>query len=406
MASKKALSVVFVIVFMDLVGFGMILPLSTYLAKDLGATPLQIGLLMSVYSLMQFLFSPFWGRWSDRVGRRPVLLLSLFGSSSSYLFFAFSDELWMLYLSRALAGFFAANISTAMAYIADVTEADSRSKAMGLIGAAFGLGFVFGPFLGGLFGEWGQSLGDAPPFGMNFSALMASFICFANLLMATKILRESLSEERRRQLPVRKSRWQSLKAMGQKPVLAPLLLFSFLTTTAMANMESTLFLFVKERFAWSFSLASYGFAYIGLMMVFTQGYLIRKFLPRFGERRLLVFGSLLTGLGMLGIVATDGLWSMAVVQTVLAIGYGLLSPSLLGSISLQAEAGEQGELMGVNQSMAALGRILGPIAGGALYQQLGQNYPYIFAASLLLLCCLLLARIYKSLPNQGLSRGH
>ena len=350
-ASKKALGIIFLIVFMDLVGFGMIIPLSTYLAKDLGASPLEIGLLMTIYSLMQFIFSPFWGKLSDRVGRRPILLLSLFGSSLSFLFYAYSTELWMLYASRALAGIFGANISTAMAYIADVTDKDSRSKGMGLIGAAFGMGFVFGPFIGGIFGDIGRSLGTEAPFGLNFSALIASGICFLNFFCAIKILKESLTPEMRQNLPKRSSRVKQISRFVTKPLLGSLLFTTLLSTVAMAHMESTMFLFVKEQFDWSLSFASYGFAYIGLMMVFTQGYLIRKWMPKYGERKLLVIGLIMSVIGMAGISFTTGVWSMLVVQTILALGYGLLNPSLLGSISLSGEANEQGQLMGVNQSM-------------------------------------------------------
>lgn len=403
-ASKKALGIIFLIVFMDLVGFGMIIPLSTYLAKDLGASPLEIGLLMTIYSLMQFIFSPFWGKLSDRVGRRPILLLSLFGSSLSFLFYAYSTELWMLYASRALAGIFGANISTAMAYIADVTDKDSRSKGMGLIGAAFGMGFVFGPFIGGIFGDIGRSLGTEAPFGLNFSALIASGICFVNFFCAIKILKESLTPEMRQNLPKRSSRVKQISRFVTKPLLGSLLFTTLLSTVAMAHMESTMFLFVKEQFDWSLSFASYGFAYIGLMMVFTQGYLIRKWMPKYGERKLLVIGLIMSVIGMAGISFTTGVWSMLVVQTILALGYGLLNPSLLGSISLSGEANEQGQLMGVNQSMSALGRIIGPAAGGFVYQAIGKTSPYIVAASLFFLALIFIAKNYSKLPNQGLSR--
>lgn len=403
-ASKKALGIIFLIVFMDLVGFGMIIPLSTYLAKDLGASPLEIGLLMTIYSLMQFIFSPFWGKLSDRVGRRPILLLSLFGSSLSFLFYAYSTELWMLYASRALAGIFGANISTAMAYIADVTDKDSRSKGMGLIGAAFGMGFVFGPFIGGIFGDIGRSLGAEAPFGLNFSALIASGICFTNFFFAIKILKESLTPEMRQNLPKRTSRVKQISRFVTKPLLGSLLFTTLLSTVAMAHMESTMFLFVKEQFGWSLSFASYGFAYIGLMMVFTQGYLIRKWMPKYGERKLLVIGLIMAVIGMAGISFTTGIWSMLVVQTILALGYGLLNPSLLGSISLSGEANEQGQLMGVNQSMSALGRIIGPAAGGFVYQSVGKTSPYLVAASLFFLALVFISKNYSKLPNQGLSR--
>ncbi|MCB0393691.1 MAG: MFS transporter, partial [Bdellovibrionales bacterium] len=197
MKSKSPLLIIFVTVFVDLVGFGIIIPLSPYLAKHFGASGLQIGLLMSVYSLAQFIFSPLWGRLSDVYGRRPILLMSLLGSTLAHLGFAFASDLWMLFVARTIAGLFGANISAASAYIADVTDSKSRSKSMGIIGAAFGIGFILGPAIGGFLSEWGLQLGTQPPFGIGFSALGASLICFLNFLFACFRLPESLPKERR-----------------------------------------------------------------------------------------------------------------------------------------------------------------------------------------------------------------
>ncbi|MCJ8275373.1 MAG: MFS transporter, partial [Bdellovibrionales bacterium] len=170
---KRSLKIIFFTVFLDLVGFGIILPLIPYLAREFKASPVQIGFLMAIFSFMQFLFSPLWGKLSDRFGRRPIILISLFGASFSYVFFAFAQTLTLLFVARGLAGFFAANISAAQAYIADITPKDKRSVGMGLIGAAFGLGFIMGPAIAGLTGPIGEALGDQPPFGIQFSALVA-----------------------------------------------------------------------------------------------------------------------------------------------------------------------------------------------------------------------------------------
>lgn len=400
---KGALLIVFVIVFIDLVGFGMIIPLSSYLSKRFAATPFENGLLMSSFSIMQFLFAPFWGSLSDRFGRRPILLMSVLFSGLSYLGFAYATTYGSLLLWRCLAGVFAANISTAMAYISDVTTEENRSKGMGLVGAAFGLGFMFGPFLGGFFGSMGQEISPLPPFGMNFSALIAAGICFVNFLFALKILKESLPKDRRAQIKKRESRILKLVGSIKKPVLGQLLLVTFLSTFAMAHMESTVFYLVIERFGWSLKFSSYGFAYIGLIMVITQGYLVRKLLPKFGERRLLLVGFALSSMGMLGIAFTWNVWSMAVTQTFLALGIGLVSPSLNGSISLVADQNAQGHIMGVNQSMSAMGRILGPLLGGFIYGNISQNSPYFFACSIMAICCLICISLYKKLPQHTAS---
>lgn len=376
-----AIAIIFTIVFIDLVGFGLILPLSSFLAKDFGATGLQIGLLMMIYSLMQFLFSPFWGRLSDRVGRRPILLMSLLCSGLSYIGYSFSTSLVELFIWRGLAGVFAANISTAMAYMADISEAKDRSKSMGLIGAAFGLGFMTGPFIGGILGDIGPSISTEAPFGRNFSALVAGLICLLNFAAAYFILKESLATKNPRP---RKSRWELLKAHAFRPRVSPLLLMGFLATFAMAHMESTIFLYVMDKFGWSLRFTSFGFAYIGLIIVFTQGFLIRKLLPKYGEKKLLISGVILAGVGLLAIPLSQGPWTMALCQTFFAIGTGLYNPSLTGSLSLLAGKEEQGEILGVFQSMSSMGRILGPALGGVVYDQIGHSAPYIFAGLIML----------------------
>ncbi len=396
---KSQMGVIFVTVFVDLLGFGMIIPLLPYLATEYHATPLQVGLLMSIYSLMQFIFAPFWGRLSDRYGRRPILLVSLFGAALAHLGFAMGSQLWILFAARLFAGAFGGNISTAMAYIADITDEKDRSKGMGLIGAAFGLGFVFGPFVGGVTGDWGMMLGSEPPFGMNFSALVASAICFANFLSAVFILSETLPVERRGKIDVRPSRIKLLFSYLTRPIAGPLMFTFFVMGLAMSHMEATLFLYVKDQFGWNLRTASFGFAYVGVMMVFTQGYLVRKLLPRFGERRLLPIGLSLFLLGMYGIGFSHSVAVLAVVMTVLALGNGLSHPSILGTISLVTPKEEQGSIMGVTQSLAALGRILGPAMGGFFYGEMGREYPYLIAGTLGLLGFLVVGWLFPKIPE-------
>ena len=207
---------------------------------------------MSIYSLMQFIFAPFWGSLSDRVGRRPIILLSLLGAALSHLLFAFGAHLPVLFVARALAGFFGGNISTAMAYVADVTASKDRSKGMGLIGAAFGLGFILGPFIGGISGYLGLELGEQPPLGESFPALVAAFICFSNFVLAYFVLAESLRPSQRDDLVARRhSRLLAVFKLYQRPVLGTVMLVYFLTIFAMANMEVSLFLYVCVNFNWS-----------------------------------------------------------------------------------------------------------------------------------------------------------
>lgn len=400
----KRLIVIFLTVFMDLVGFGIIIPLNPYLAESFGASPFEVGLLMSVYSLMQFLFAPVWGQLSDKYGRRPIILVSLFGAAAAHTGFAFATEFSGLVLARGLAGLFGGNISTAMAYIADITDDKNRSKGMGLVGAAFGLGFLLGPLIGGVFAHVGQSLGSAPPFAQSFPALIAGGICFLNFLSAYFFLPESLSVNRGAP-KAREARLQKIFKTFATPVLGAVMGLVFINTFAMAHVEASLFLYMQDKFGWSLMNASLGFAYIGLIMVFTQGYLIRKILPKYGERRLLRAGLGLTALGFLGIGLAPTIPLMALAVTFLALGSGLVNPSLSGSVSLLSGKEVQGNNLGVSQSLSSVARIVGPPSGGFLYQSLGVSTPFLAAALLAALAAVWVMALGTKLPDEGRSHG-
>lgn len=397
---NKPLVVIFLTVFIDLIGFGIIIPLNPYLATAFGADALQVGLLMTVYSAAQFLFSPMWGQFSDRWGRRPIILLSLLGAGISHLTFAFATSFSMLFFARLLAGIFGANISTAMAYIADITHEKDRSKNMGLIGAAFGLGFVLGPALGALFGHMGEKWGTQPPFGPSFAAVMAGVICLFNFLFAWKVLHESLPAGPRA-VKVRKSRLALIKDHLALPVVGQLQLIYFLAALAMAHMEASLFLLVQDDFGWTLSQAGLGFAYVGVIMVITQGYLIRRWLPIMGEPNMLMSGLLFQGLGFAGIALSGQIWQMAIAVTFLGVGSGFINPALSGSISLLTDQSKQGSVMGVNQSLSALGRILGPVTGGWLYRDLTHQSPFWLAGLLALISFGVGGSIFRRIPAKG-----
>lgn len=399
--NKKPIFVIFLTVFMDLVGFGLIIPLNPYLAREFGASALEVGLLMTIFSLCQFVFAPFWGQLSDRYGRRPIILTTVLGTAMAHLLFANSSTLLGLFLARALAGFFGGNISVAMAAIADITPPEERTKGMGIIGAAFGLGFILGPFLGGILGDLGPHISSAPPFGENFAALVASGLSLVNFLLAYRIFPETrpavgvLAREKSSRLLLL---WENLR----RPVVSTLLLAYFCSGLAMAHMEASLFLVVQDRFAWTLTQASLGFAYVGVVLAFTQGFLIRRLLKRMGERSLAMLGLFLMGVGFFGIAFAGTIPVIAVAVTSLGIGNGLLTPSLTGAISLLTKAEHQGRTMGVSQSVAALARILGPASGGWLYAHMGSAMPFNIAAALAIIGCVLLVRvppIAKSVPG-------
>ncbi len=380
--NKKPFLIIFLTVFMDLVGFGIIIPLNPFLSRQFGADPLQVGLLMTVYSLLQFIFSPIWGHLSDRWGRRPIILISVLGAGVAHLGFGFATSMAGLFLARGFAGLFGGNISAAMASMADLTSTKERSKGMGLIGAAFGLGFILGPFLGGIFSVVGHKLGDHPPFGGSFPALIAAGICFANFALAYFILPETNPKSARASVTKRPARWTLMINTWRKPVLGSVMSVFFLASLAMAHMEASLFLLVQDRFNWGMTKASMGFAYVGLMIAFTQGYLIRKTLPKWGEAKSFIIGLIAMAAGFIGIALAPDVWTLALAVTALAVGNGLSNPALSGSVSLLSPAESQGGHLGVNQSLSALGRIIGPALGGLFYREYGMSVPFLIAGFL------------------------
>lgn len=399
---KKPFLVIFMTVFMDLVGFGIIIPMNPYLARQFGADPLQVGLLMTVFSGLQFLFSPLWGQLSDRLGRRPVILLSVLGASLAHLGFAFATSLTGLFLARGLAGLFGGNISAAMAAMADITPPKERAKGMGMVGAAFGLGFVLGPFLGGIFGAVGEHLGQQPPFGASFPAVVASVICFINFLLAWKLFPEThprLTGKGSVRDAVRTSRLLLVWNLIRQPTLGPVLWIYFLSSLAMAHMEASLFLLVQDRFAWTMTTASMGFAYVGIIIALTQGGIIRRTLPKWGEARSFLIGLVLMGVGFAGIALSHQVWLLGLAVTLLALGNGFSNPALTASVSLLSSEDHQGGSMGVNQSLSALGRILGPASGGFVYKELGMSYPFLIASGISAVALILGLKIAARVPR-------
>lgn len=391
---KRSLKIIFFTVFLDLVGFGIILPLIPFLAREFSATPIEIGLLMAVFSFMQFLFSPFWGKLSDKYGRRPIILMSLVGATLSYCFFAFASTLVALFIARGLAGFFAANISAAQAYIADITPEDKRSVGMGLIGAAFGLGFIMGPTIAGLTGPIGEWLGSEPPFGIQFSAIVAALLNAINFVLAYFMLPETKTKKSERL-----SRTQSFSFVFKHRTLRPLFIIFFLTSLSMALMEVMVFPFVQDRFNWDYKLASISFAYVGVVMVITQGYFIRKWVPRYGEKKTLLVGIIGMAISFIGIGISYSIPMLALAMTILALGNGCMRPPIMGLASIVSDSNEQGYVLGVMNSMGAIGRIVGPVAGGWLYQDISQGAPFYSSGILAFLGLLVFLTIYKLLPD-------
>lgn len=422
----QSLALIFTVIFLDILGFGMIIPLSPILARDFGGSGFQVGLLISIYAFAQFLSAPLWGRLSDRIGRKPVILTGLLGVTLAHLWFAFSHDLTGLFMSRALAGIFGGNIGAGLASIADVTGKQNRSKNMGLIGLAFGLGFTLGPFLGQFFISIGEGLGSEPPFGIHFASFGAALLELFNFIFTLFFLKESLSyltkPERKRTLlsSFKKSSLFSRPSLNlihqslKTPLLGEVLFISFILWIALAQLEPTLILLVQDDFNWTKKMAYWGFAYIGFLLTFSQGVLVRFLIPRFGERSVNRWGLLSAALGLLFIgvsvliahwgfpfgIWNPGLLLLALAVTLFSFGYSLSNTSLQGALSLLSPSTEQGKIFGVNQSLASIARILGPALGGFFYDFF-HGSPFFAAGTMALGAWFLSVRMGADFPNMG-----
>lgn len=358
-------SLIFLTVFIDLIGFGIVLPLLPGYAASLGVSDTAIGFLVASFSLMQFLLAHWWGRLSDRIGRRPVLLVGLGGSAVSYLLFALAQDFWLLLLSRLVAGGMGATVNVAQAYLADITPASDRARAMGLIGAAFGLGFVAGPAIGGITSR----LGDAAP------GLTASLLAALNLLLAWRWLPESPGAGTAPvpEVPVHWSRFlAALGAVGFSTVG-----FTVLYVVFPLQAERALRLDRHET--------AYLFVLIGLVNAAIQAGLIGRLVARFGERRLMVSGAALLAVG-LGLLpeAFEGSGRFAVLYAglvVLSAGSAMIGPSAAAYVSRVAPAAEQGRALGILQSVGALARIGGPMLAGVVAGHAGARVAFLMAGA-------------------------
>lgn len=363
---NSKLAILFLTIFIDLLGFGLIIPALPFYAESFGASFLTIGVLSASYSAMHFLFSPLWGRLSDRLGRRPVLLIGLAGSAIAFLMFGLAESLLMLFVARILAGILSsATLPTAQAYIADTTSDADRAKGMGLIGAAFGLGFIFGPAVGGILTKYGYG----------FPALVASGMSALNFIWAYWKLPETQSEHsigaHRSLLSI-----SSLRELFSVPMLGVLIGVFFVQVYAFSQMEATFALFCEHRLSLDAVHVGWILAEVGIISAIVQGALMGKLVRAFGEAPLARTGLLLMalGLGVMGFVQST--LQLVAVAPLLAIGSALMNPTINSLISKAAPPGKQGLTMGTAQSIAALGRVFGPPSGTALFQFVGLSAPY------------------------------
>ena len=358
---RSPLLVIFVTVFINLIGFGIFIPLLPFYARspEFNASPRTIGLLFASYSIMQFLFSPVLGRLSDRYGRRPLLLLSMVGTGISFLILGTATTVWMLFAGRILDGITGGNISIAQAYVADVTRPEERAKGMGLIGAAFGLGFTFGPLIGGTLSRWGISV----PF------FFAAGLSFVNAALIYFMLPESLGPEDRLKHAANADRKERRQQLLQ-PRLIFVLFIYFLFVVAFSIMTTVFALYTMYRFDYDAQANGYLLAFIGVIAVIIQGGLIGRLTKLAGELRLIIVGLLLLALSLLALPfigpAAGGLLGLLGVLAVIAVGNSLATPTLTSLVSKSVNVESQGGALGLAQSTASLARVVGPVIGAFL----------------------------------------
>lgn len=372
---KNPLAVIFLTVFIDLLGFGILIPIMPTYVQRYGASGTEVGLLAAVFSLMQLVFAPVWGRISDRVGRRPVIVATAVGTAIAYVMFGLADALWLMFVARAFAGICGGNIATAQAYIADVTTPENRARGMAVIGAGFGLGFTLGPALAVV----ARLGGEHAPF------FVAAGLAALNAVWAWI----ALPEPPRHAARARRGAASYLDALRMPSLLFYIGLL-LTTTYAFSNVESAFAIFNKARLGFTEHENALAFTYIGVTLTFMQGFVVRRLAKRTTPKRMMLLGtgSMAVGAALVPMVSTS--WHLAPAITLLASGSALYSPSVMGQISLAAPPDRQGEMLGVAQSAGAIGRIAGPAVAGVLFDYVGPASPFWMTCGLMLLAFALL----------------
>ena len=394
---KTSIGIIFLTVVIDLIGFGLVLPLIPVYSKNFGAQGWMIGAIMASYSLMQFVFAPIWGRYSDRIGRRPVLLTSTACACGSYVIFALGSgmsgntALIVILLSRFFAGICGANITVAQAYVADLTPPEERSRKMGLIGMAFGIGFFMGPILGGL---------GAKFFGLTAPGWIAASLCAINFLWAFARLGESWKPSAH--YTIQRPHWDQWVHSLTAPRLNVLIGIFFLATVCFASFETTIGLLIMQRFHIdtkdALSTVSWLIAFCGLIGAFVQGGLTGRLVKKMGEPKVIAMSLFFAAVGMAMIPFVSGWGPMLAALAVFSIGSSLTRPPVFGMISILTPSHEQGATIGVAQGVGSLARIIGPVFATELFQYV-PALPYVICAGLCLVVALGAAQFLR-LPEK------
>jgi len=371
MNNKRLFSIILV-VFIDLLGFSLILPLLPYYAETFQANQTVTGILIASYALMQLIGAPILGRLSDRFGRRPVLLVSVFGTFLGFLLLGFANALWMLFASRILDGLTGGNLSVAQAYISDVTDEKSRSKGLGMVGAAFGLGFIIGPVTGGLLSQWGYAV----------PAFAAAAISFINLILIYAWLPESLTDEKRSQMTEKRPAitLNALLVAFQRPFTGSILITRFFFGLAFAILQTIFGLYALAKFNLTARETGFVLTYVGVLSVIMQGFLVGRLTSRYREDLLISISVVLMGFALLGWAFAPSVLWLYITTTPIALAGGLLNTLLSSTLTKAVAPQEIGGILGLSSAVESSTRIIAPILGGVLLQQVGTWAPGVFGA--------------------------
>ena len=377
MKNRSALVLIFLTVFIDLLGFGILIPiLPSFSVKELHIDEAAIGIAIAIYSFVQFLFNPVLGKLSDKYGRKPVIVVCLFLNAMGYIVFSFTHSYIILLISRVIAGIGGSSIGVAQAYIADITTRENRSKGMGLIGAAFGLGFVFGPLIGGLLSEFGYAVTGYVAAGFSLIAFTLTIFYLPESLKQKDGTEVSSTQPKRRKL----FDFAAMKKILQKPDLAILVLLFFILTFSFANIYGTFALLGLKVYGFTDLQNGYMFGIVGLSSAIVQGGLIGRINKMLSKKTLLMVGSFLIMVALAMIPYAGTFLGLAMVSIVLSCGTGTFQPTVLSLISEVTSETEQGITLGMNQSLSSFARVLGPLWGGFAFEYLGYPFPFITGA--------------------------
>ncbi|RNB80485.1 MFS transporter [Brevibacillus nitrificans] len=383
--NKKHLALLFLIAFLTMLGFGIIIPILPYFAEKLGATSFQIGVLFASYNIMQLIFAPIWGALSDRIGRKPLVAFGLLGFSITFILFGLAESYSAMLFYRILGGIVsAAAMPTVTAMVADLFPPQERAKGMGIIGAGIGLSFVFGPVIGGLLSGYGFAV---PFFASGIVALLTFFV----ILFA---LPESLPKEKRTGQATRPAGNPMISLFGSLSLLYAIL---FIVSFAFSGLETTFALYINDLYGFTSKDLGYMFLVMGIIAAFVQGGLIGKLVKKLGEPAVLTLGMLLYGIGFFAIPLSGNFWVLALILSLFGAGQGMIRATATAMITHRTTQG-QGVTTGAISSMDSLGRILGPLAGGAVYQFTSSG-PFLLGGVLMVLILLWFRTSYKRLPE-------